>query len=722
MKAIWLYGVVMATLMWTSSCDSVSPPPKQPLGSLSSALIAVEGCDALHEAFVQRAVQQMEKSIDTNKEWVLGILRGDQECWMYDEMAAADGNGGGNSDKTGDEASDYSTTNNQVAGVDEADFVKNDGKHIYILAQGKLQIIEAWPAESAQVIASVAIEGTPTKMFVHKDRAVVYSSLDYLDQGQSPFPQGMDWGPDNGFQECTYGYSCDFTGDGKSLKVTVFNIADRTHPELEQETVFTGSLLGARRIENSVYTVVTFPEKITPGVAFWPEELKRFQWDCYFAEPEDNPSAQEVIKAFEELKKSNRELIEKTTIADYLPSVTTTRYDEGQPVKDQALLQECENFYVSSAEDGQRFLSLVSQDLETLGELEATTVLAKPGAIYANERSLYVAVRHYQEHMRGWYFDESADISEATTVHKFGLDPQASGSVYKGSGVVKGRVLNQFSLDEHDSHLRIATTSGHLPNPDAHSTLSILKERNGELVLTGIVDNIAPTEDIRSARFDGKYGFLVTFKKTDPLFVIDLSDPTNPVIKGELKIPGFSTYMHLMDETHLLSIGYDASDQGSFAWFTGIQLQILDVGDVTNPTLLHKEVIGTRGSTSEAATNHLAFNYYKTRDALAIPMVICEGGNENGSYGYNMTFSGLLVYNVTVDNGFVSQGGIRHSEALSGDDYWNTCGNWWTNSNSEVKRSVFMEDYVYSIALDKINIARMDSLEKLIASVDLTAN
>jgi len=238
-------------------------------------------------------------------------------------------------------------------------------------------------------------------------------------------------------------------------------------------------------------------------------------------------------------------------------------------------------------------------------------------------------------------------------------------------------------------------------------------------VQKGIVDHIAPEEDIRSVRFDGNLAFVVTFKKTDPLFVIDVSDPEAPVIKGELKIPGFSTYMHLMDDGHLLSIGYDADDQGSFAWFKGIQLQVFDVTDAENPSLLHKELIGTRGSTSDAATNHLAFNYFKPKDLLAIPMVVCEGGGDGGMYGTQMSFNGLLVYNVTVADGFTKLGGIPHSEPQTYDDPYGTCGNWWSSSNSTVKRSIIMDDFVYSVAMDKIEISAITDLQNPIAAVAL---
>jgi hypothetical protein len=344
--------------------------------------------------------------------------------------------------------------------------------------------------------------------------------------------------------------------------------------------------------------------------------------------------------------------------------------------------------------------------------------VGRPGAVYASADALYVAARHQQIPGDPWFWEDGGQ-DEASTVHKFDLQTEPPATFYAGSGGVKGRVLNQFAMDEHQGYLRMATTTGHVPSPDVHSTISVLEEHGGALRVVGLVDHLAPTEDIRSVRFDGDRGFVVTFKKTDPLFAIDLSDPTAPAVVGELHIPGYSTYMHWLDDDHILSIGYDADDQGDFAWFQGILLQVFDVGDMTNPTLMHREVIGTRGSTSEAATNHLAFNFFRSRSLLGLPMVICEDSQGGGSYGDQMTFGGLLVYRVTVEDGFELMGGLPHLEPETEPSSYSVCGNWWTDSNSYVQRSIFMDDYVFSVAANSIEAARVDDLGTVLCSVDL---
>jgi uncharacterized secreted protein with C-terminal beta-propeller domain len=190
-------------------------------------------------------------------------------------------------------------------------------------------------------------------------------------------------------------------------------------------------------------------------------------------------------------------------------------------------------------------------------------------------------------------------------------------------------------------------------------------------------------------------------------------------VRSELKVPGFSTYMQMMDENHVLGIGFDAQDMGSYAWFQGIQLQVFDVTDPYNPTVLHKEVIGTRGTTSEAATNHLAFNYFPPRDAFALPIAICENSAGGGNYGMKMTFDGLLVYRVTVADGFTKLGGLPHSDPAVSDPYGSGCSNWWTTPDSGVKRSIFMDDYVWAIALDNVRVAKLDALDRPLVSIDV---
>jgi uncharacterized secreted protein with C-terminal beta-propeller domain len=335
----------------------------------------------------------------------------------------------------------------------------------------------------------------------------------------------------------------------------------------------------------------------------------------------------------------------------------------------------------------------------------AASMQSRPGAVFASESGLYVSVVHRKgTRSSRWYSYYASSVDEVSEIHKFRVGASPEKTKYVGSGTIPGHVLNQFAMDEWYGYLRVATTKGRVPDPKVESAISILSEApNGALTRVGAISSIAPGEDIRAVRFDNERGYIVTFKKTDPLFVIDTLEPQHPKILGELKIPGFSTYIHRIDPEHLLSIGLDANDHGSFAYFDGVILQLFDVKTPTDPKLLHKEKIGTRGSSSEALTNHLAFNYLPSRGLLAIPMTICSGGGD-GSFGTTLELSGLLVYDVDLEKGFTRLGAIDHGTAGA------SCSTWWSHAASHVKRSVFLDDLVYSIADDRVKV---QSLEKL---------
>jgi hypothetical protein len=306
-------------------------------------------------------------------------------------------------------------------------------------------------------------------------------------------------------------------------------------------------------------------------------------------------------------------------------------------------------------------------------------------------------------------------VDEQSSIHKFALE--GVDTRYLGSALIRGHVLNQFSMDEREAVLRVATSSGWVPDPAVSSNVITLAERNGQLSIVGQLNGLAPDEDIRSVRFDGARGFLVTFKKTDPLFVIDLSQPAAPKVLGELKIPGFSTYMHPLDADHVLAVALDADDQGSFAYFNGIQLQIFDVTQLGAPRLMHKTVIGTRGSTSDGLTNHLAFNYFASKGLLALPMTVCDGGGQ-GSFGDVLSFSGLMVFDVSLASGIVERGRMPFVSPASAAQV-SSCNAWWTQGGSEVKRSIFMDDYAIGISDTRYKVAPLTKLGTALASLPL---
>ncbi|RYZ64480.1 MAG: hypothetical protein EOP08_08915, partial [Proteobacteria bacterium] len=491
----------------------------------------------------------------------------------------------------------------------------------------------------------------------------------------------------------TYGYDCTPSADGSSTRLIVFDITDRSAPVQVRSIDLSGSYIASRRIGTAVHTVVADPGSVGPPLE---TRLEGDRGSC-------TPALDKVrlSMAYQELREANRKRIEAFRVETSFPTVTDS-------LGGGNLTASCPNTYRSSLGDGQSFTTLVSVDLAQAAPPKTSTIVSRPGHVYASAESLYLAVPHTRGDA-GWYAGyESEDV--ASDIHQFAVSTDAQATRYRASGLVKGGVLNQFAMDEHEGKLRVATSAGRVPSPDVHSTVSVLESVGSSLNLVGKVDHIAPTEDIRSVRWDGNRGYMVTFKKTDPLYVIDTAVPERPAILGELKIPGFSTYMHMMDETHLLTIGYDADDQGSFAYFTGILLQIFDVSDPKNPRQTHVERIGTRGSSSEALTNHLAFNFFAEKNLLSIPLTVCEAEGDR-YFDAHMTFSGLAVYDVTAAGGFVARGRIEHPPTSTGTGYDGaSCSNWWTQASSQVKRSVIMDDTVYSVALDVIKARDLGAL------------
>jgi hypothetical protein len=704
-----LLGVVGLSLL-AVGCGGEDPVPgpewDMETESYSVHLGEVGSCGDVETALRESAKRRMKLALYEQMMFWLGV--DDDYCDAGDDLLAMDGGDGGVEDDASsgsgspsagsDAPNDVSETNNQVAGVDEADFVKNDDGFVYMVSGSALHVVRSWPADETARVSSIEIEGEPKKLLVAGDRAIVFSSL--------PTPESTDAGygdtyPSYGDEECTYGYDCSFRGDGHPTKLTVIDLTDRAAPTVIRELRSNGSLLAARRIGDVVHAVMTMG-----GPAFPVRDYVDIGCD-----DGDVPDAQDVIDAYTRVLLENERIIDAAPIDTILPSLVDSASGQDE-------LAACPSFYRGRLAGGPGFTTLLSFDAVSAEAPSTSTVVSQPGTVYASESSLFMAVPETPDPSYGWYdgYDQGSELS---VVHKFDLGDGGRSS-YVASGAVEGRVLNQFSMDEHEDHLRVATTTGRVPDPNVQSTMTVLGQQGADLVTTGIIRGIAPSEDIRSVRFSGDRGFVVTFKKTDPLFVFDLADPAAPRILSELKIPGFSTYMHMMDDTHVLTIGYDADDHGDFAYFDGVLLQIFDISDPTAPTLAHKEVIGTRGSSSEALTNHLAFNYFGAKNVLAIPMTVCEGGDD-GMYGADMTFSGLMVYDVTASAGFSYRGGLPFPMEGTQDEYGNpaSCSNWWTNASSTVQRSVIMDDFVYGITETRIQVSALGAVDQSIASVDL---
>jgi uncharacterized secreted protein with C-terminal beta-propeller domain len=611
-------------------------------------------------------------------------------AWSYGGSASVPSGGGGAAGSTG--ATEYSTTNTQVASVDEADYIKNDGNTIFVLGKDGLHVIDAWPAAETKEVARVALPGSPRRMFLLDNRLVVYTQLASSGtKGGAGYSNPSDQG-------CTYGYGCRFTSEGGRTQILVFDVSTPGAPVELMRYEMSGGYVASRRIGSNVYTVVH--DAGATEVAGLVYTLTASSYE-------------ELQAKYAQLLADNNAKIDGSPDDFFLPWITTTKPGSGT-----ASVSPCQYALSTQYAQGGSFVSINTFDMTTLGAPTRTLLASNAGFVYASATSLYMAVDRASEtnYASTSYMSSSYQASDSF-VHKFKLD--GTDTAYAGSVTLPGHILNQFAMDEFEGVLRVASTKGWVPSADVASYLTTYGVQAGKLGQLGQVGGIAPTEDIRSVRFDGDRGYVVTFKKTDPLFVFDLTDAAKPMLKGELLIPGFSTYMHPLDKTHILAIGFDADDMGDFAYFDGIQIQIFDVSELSNPKVAWKTVIGTRGSNSEALTNHLAFNYFAPKKMLALPITICEGGG-NGMSGSKLTFAGLMAFDISLETGISEHGRLPFVE-VTPTIAASECGKWWTNSQSLVKRSLFMDDFVYGLSDAQLRVANLVAMSSVLQSVPLVS-
>ena len=296
-----------------------------------------------------------------------------------------------------------------------------------------------------------------------------------------------------------------------------------------------------------------------------------------------------------------------------------------------------------------------------------------------------------------------------TTIYRIRV--QGNNITCEAKGQVPGHERNQFSMDEYDNYFRIETTTW--TNWSTQTNLYVL---DMNMSLVGKLEGLAPGENFHSARFMGNRAYFVTFKKTDPLFVIDLSQPTSPAVLGELHIPGYSDYLHPYDETHLIGVGKHTieAEEGDFAWYQGIKMSLFDVSNVTNPVQMDNITIGDRGSDSPVLYDHKAFLFDKSRSLLVIPILEAkidpsEHSGEVPPYiRGEPVWQGACVFDVSLFHGFQQIGNITHLEEgmnIYEESYW-------------VKRSLYIEDVLYTISNRKVVLNKLSDMS-LILEIEL---
>jgi inhibitor of cysteine peptidase len=568
-----------------------------------------------------------------------------------------------------DSSGNHSTTNSQVEGVDEADVIKTDGKYIYQVNEKQIVIAQAYPSDDMKVVSTLDFTDenfNPREIYVDDNHLVVIGSTSI------EHPMVSNEKEDQRSIYPSFRYQS-FT------KAMLYDITNKANVSLLREVELEGNYVSSRKIGSNLY----FTTNNYIDTYHIMNEKKEYPTPAYS---------------------------DSTLGEDYI----NIDYDKIQ-------------YFPNSIEPN--YLTIGGLNLDSMNQpMTVSTFLGSGENIYASTENLYITITEYemddQANPENTSFPQGKELfipKVNSTIYKFSLD---KGNVtYTSKGSVPGRILNQFSMDEHQGHFRIATTTGEMWRNDENISKNNIYILDSKLALTGKVENIAPGERIYSVRFMGDRGYMVTFRTVDPLFVIDLQNPSAPKILGELKIPGFSNYLHPYDENHLIGFGKDALEvtitdwQGKpmpTAFEMGMKISLFDVSDVQNPVEKFTETIGDRGTHSELLYNHKALLFSKERNLLAFPISVMEvKGDKLNSTGHpqhgTFAFQGAYIYELDMEKGFRLQGTISHLSEKETEH----ARNYWYDYDQHINRILYIGDTLYTSSSGMIKASELRTLQEL---------
>lgn len=668
----------------------------------SAALTAAQSCEQAETWLEDAVITQMDLSLEANRRCYLDP----EDCGYY--RGGVDGDfaeGSPNSPPTSpsdDETPDeYSETNTQVEGVDEADRVKTDGTHLYVMSDRDLVVVKSWPAAQTDEIGRVTLRTYPQSFFLDGNKAIVLGTANLYDvSSDAPRPPEEEPRPGEPTEPADGGDSKEGASEADAAMepgwgwygyrpvstVTIVDLSDKANPRVEREFFFDGYQLDSRRIDGKVYLAQNSYFWFN-DLRYWPEDLS---WYGY--EDANRPTAEQINAAFDQLRADNVARIRARTLSEWLPRMwQSTGGDVAFASGTQ--VGRCTDVHVPSVYSGQGLLSLVSLDTSS-GDVASSTIQGSWGTVYASTDAIYVGTTNYD--FFWWWRDADEVPSIETHIHKFAFD-NSGNARYVASGEVLGYAINQFAFDEYDGHLRVATTDGFgwWNNEETESRVTVLRQDENRLVQTGLVTGLGVGERIFSVRFIADQGYVVTFRQVDPLYVIDLSNPANPRVTGELKIPGFSSYIHPLAPGYLLTAGRDGDDEGNVG---GVKIEIFDVRDPAAPKSVKTAVLGDGWNTwSDVLWDHKAFSYFGARNLLAIPVSGWVERQTEDGWWWGEYKSELALFRVTVDDIEVLPT-ISHMgffEDFGGNDHCRYYSGYW---QAQIYRGVFIEDYVYSLS------------------------
>ena len=557
-----------------------------------------------------------------------------------------------------------------------------------------------------------SIEGSPISMMLQDDRLIVLSSY-------NPWSISSE---DDLYEYLRWGGEYSQWRVNSLTKYTTFDISNRSSPEIIQELYLEGNKVDAREIDGSI-RAITHSWLNIPGLSNWlnmPSAYYELQWD----DPE-RKTYREMI-AYETIQ-ANDEVLEAIVLEDLVPKI----YQRvgGEIIEHDMRSESCENFAQPMDGFSRGFTNILSLDLfSPTFDFESDHLLSNHPLVYASKDALVLTENSWD----WWWFWGQDEVDEMTNIHTFDISVPGV-TTYTGSGRIDGQILNQFCISEHEGVLRIATTVGQWnrwwmedPEPMSSSIVTLVRGVNPEtdqqvLLEYGRLDGIAEDERIWSARFVEDRAYLVTFEQIDPLWTIDLSDPATPTILGELEVPGVSTYIHPLHDGMLLTIGMGpAGEDGLGLDWSSTRLSTFNISDVTQPavadTLMLSPVNDPEDnrwtwSYSEAKYEHKAFQYWGPKEMLAVPLSTyryIESHDEDVGYHWSYEYiSKAIIVNVDEATGGMSiHGEVNHSSLLNDEER-----NHWWGGNENIRRTVFMGDYIYAISGAGITAHHLDTME-----------
>jgi hypothetical protein len=634
------------------------PTTPRPQGFASANLQFFGDCDALLAYMQAEATERVTP-------WGLGgggVYYGDGRVVMEGDVAATDDAGAAESAPSAEapaqapvQGEDYSGTNTQEIGVDEGDIVETDGNHVYVANSDGLRIVSVADAE---VVAEPELPQGSHQMLLDGDRLLVVTS---------------SW-----------------TGAADTI-VSLFDVGDPTNPVLLRRPHLEGGIVATRSIDGVARLVIT----------------TSFDQRLPFVQPDQFGLDEDAALA------RNKEIIAESTVEDWLPRWFDEAEDGSFGPMSQVL--PCESVAAPPDFAGLGLTWIASFDLTGDGTPVGSAGIVSTGdTVYASTDNLYVATRNWDWQWGGPVpmpveplpsDSESETTSEPvddpgpppTLIHQFRLD-EGTAATYVASGQVEGRLLNQFAMSEYNGDLRVATTTDDTGEfgDQSESTVFVLRPDGDELRQISSIGGLGTDEQIYAVRFIGDLGYVVTFRQIDPLYVIDLRDPANPVLAGELKIPGYSAYLHPVGEGLLLGVGQDATEQGRT---TGTQLSLFDVSDPTNPQRISTLPIG---GYSEVEWDHKAFLFWEPDGTIVLP--VSPGwddcGPEVDCLAKDITGAGGGAVVAELDGReLVARGTINHTSS-------DRSGCW-----NPLQRSIVIGDELVTVGLDQLKFSDRQSLE-----------